>query len=45
MCDVKFVMSSVRCQCQISGGVGVGGRQGMGIGKCLEIASVNRYIR
>ena len=54
MCNVEFVMSSVRCRCQISFGVGVGGGgQGPGmvkffkplkalIGKFLEIASVNR---
>ena len=34
VCDVKFVMSSVRCRCHISGGVGVGGG-GEGRGQVL----------
>ena len=53
MCDIKFVMSSVRCRCQISGGVGVGKGRGQVslnffeplkalIIKFWEIASVNR---
>ena len=54
MCDVEFVMSSVRCRYQISGGVGVGWGKGRGqvslnffkalMVKFLEIASVNWYI-
>ena len=57
MCNVEFVMTSVKCRCQISGGVGWGGGGGEVKGlhffkplksliiKFLEIASIKRKAR